>query len=159
MEALRVISCSEAIALCSMDLDAPKAMWTTFSRHLPIGWLSKDKLYIFQVNILQEYDGYERNIYSSSRRWKQYRFCSKPWCSSLFTSMMFIQRKKGKCKCNTNIILFILSLLFSSIFISSYLHFYTCWRYNLQSHLYYYNYCRDLDECKKDQKYQSTMII
>jgi len=59
MEALRVISCYEAIALCGTDLEAPKTMRTTFSRHLPIGWLSKDGLYIFHVNISQEY---ERNI-------------------------------------------------------------------------------------------------
>jgi len=51
MEALRVISCYEAIALCGTDLEAPKTMRTTFSRHLPIGWLSKDGLYIFHVNI------------------------------------------------------------------------------------------------------------
>jgi len=62
MEALRVISCYEAIALCGTDLEAPKTMRTTFSRHLPIGWLSKDGLYIFHVNISQEYGRYKRNI-------------------------------------------------------------------------------------------------
>lgn len=50
-----MISCRKAIALCSTNLDVPKAMRITFSRHLPIAWLSKDRLYIFRVNILREY--------------------------------------------------------------------------------------------------------
>lgn len=82
MRALRVISCREAIALCGSDLDTPKATRATFSRHLPITRLSKDGLYVFQVNISREYEygGDETSArvavwQTFPRECDQYRFC------------------------------------------------------------------------------------
>lgn len=150
MEALRVISCCEAIALCGTDLDAPKAMRTTFSRYLPIGWLSKNGLYIFQVNISQEYGGYERHIVFLTD--ENNTGFEADYNATVFPHQWYFSREKRRANVIQMQYLYFIPTFFECLSISYYLNFLRVKDMYFSNNiiLYYYNTIRLSTDIKED---------